>query len=113
MADLSAPIRSTLHLLNFGPSIKHVTLFLAKFDPSPLSHIPELKCKSHISDSLQCLVGLLQKTRTKAPFTNPLSIVRGGFCPGVLSGGLFSGSFVLGGFCPFPFRQNTSVTTES
>jgi len=42
---------------------------------------------SHISDPLpRFLVGLVQKTRTKAPCTNSLSIVCGvfvrGFCPG-------------------------------
>src|SRR6218665_1895419 len=81
---------------------------LANFDPpSPchtLSHIPRPpKSMSHISDypSLRFLVGLVQKTLTKAPCTNYLSIVRGGFCPGVLS------------FVRSPFSQNACVTTES
>src|SRR6218665_537186 len=43
---------------------------------------------SHISDP-PFLEGLVQKTRTKAPCTNSVSIVRGGFCPG---------SFVRGSF---------------
>ena len=45
----------------------------------------------------------------KSPCTNSLSIVREGFCPGVLSGGLLSGVV----FVHSPFCQNTSVTTES
>src|SRR6218665_3033163 len=70
--------------------------------PSPLSHFVThpgtAKSTSHISDPPRFLVGLVQKTRTKAPCTNSLSIVRGGFCQGVfcLEG------FVRGGFCPFP-----------
>src|SRR6218665_791869 len=83
-----------------GPSIKYVTLFLANIDPPPpchtLSHIqgPPKKVR-HTSRTLRFLVHLVQKSRTKAPCTNSLSIVHGGFCPGVLSGGLF---FLI--FCP-------------
>src|SRR6218665_1996408 len=79
-----------------GPSIKYVTLFLANFDPPPLSHFvthpgtPENT--SHISDP-RFLVGLVQKSLTKVPCTNSISIVRGSFCPG---------GFVRIGFCPFP-----------
>src|SRR6218665_1732483 len=94
----------------YGPSIKYVTLFLANFDPPPpvtLCHTswdpPE--STSHISDPLpRFLVGLVQKSRTKVPCTNSISIVRGGFCPGGLSGLFFVRS---------PFCHNTSVTTES
>src|SRR6218665_1886535 len=57
---------------------------------------------SHISDPPPFLVGLVQKTQTKAPCTNSLSIVRGGFCLGVLSGVFCLEGFVWGGFCPFP-----------
>ena len=85
-----------------GPSIKYMTLFLTKFDPLPchtLSHIPgPPESTSHIPDlPLPFLVGLVQKSQKKAPCTNSLSIVRGDFFPGVLSGGLLSGRF-----CPFP-----------
>src|SRR6218665_3522016 len=60
------------------------------------------------------LVGPVQKSRTKAPCANSLSIVRGGFCPG----GYIRGSLVwkvLSGvvFVRSPFCQNTSATTES
>ena len=96
-------------LLTKGPSIKYVTLSLANFDPLPLSHFVTHpgtpKSMSHISDPLRFLVGLVQETRTKAPCTNSLSIVRKGFCSGVLSGGLLSGRFCPGGFYPFPFCQ--------
>src|SRR6218665_1384383 len=87
-----------------GPSIKYVTLFLAKFDhplnPVTLCHTsrdpPE--STSHISDPLDFPIfsrptGLVQKSRTKVPCTNSISIVRRGFCPG---------GFVGVGFCPFP-----------
>src|SRR6218665_2037418 len=68
-----------------GPSIKYVMLFLVNFYPPPLCHTlshipgPPPKSTSHISDP-PFLVGLIQKTRTKAPCTNSFSIVRGGFC---------------------------------
>src|SRR6218665_1428684 len=90
-----------------GPSIKYVMLFLANFDPPPpvtLSHIPgPPKSTSHISDPHPFLVDLVQKTRTKAPCTNSLLIVRRVFVQGALSGVVFVHSL----FC-----QNTSVTTE-
>src|SRR6218665_2539777 len=65
----------------------------------PLSHFvthpgtpPE--STSHISDP-PFLVGLVQKTRTKAPCINSVSIVCGGFCPG-----FFGGTLLPGRFCP-------------
>src|SRR6218665_2573500 len=97
--------------------MKYVTLFLANFDlPSPchtLSHIPDPhKSTSHISDS-PIFSRPSTKTRTKAPCT----IVRGGFCQGVLSGGLLSGRFCSGWFCPFPllseyiyYNRKVSIT---
>ena len=75
-----------------GPSIKYVTLFLAKFDPPPpvtLCHTSQDPPKvRHTSRTLpRFLVGLVQKSRTKVPSTNSISIVRGSFlsgefCPG-------------------------------
>src|SRR6218665_2941364 len=65
-------------------------LFLANFDPPPLCHTlshipgPPRKNVTHLGPPL--LVGLVQISRTKVPYTNSISIVRGGFCPGVLSG---------------------------
>ena len=61
----------------------------------------------HTSRTPPFLVGLVQITRTKAPYTNSVSIVRGGFSPGVLVRGFCQGvfcleGFVRGGFCPFP-----------
>src|SRR6218665_980186 len=81
-----------------GPSIKYVTLFLANFDPLPLSHfvthpVTPRKYVTHLGPLPRFLGGLVQKSRTKVPCTNYISIVRGGFCPGF---------FVWVGFCPFP-----------
>ena len=90
-----------------GPSIKYVTLFLANFDPLPLSHFvthtgtPKIR---HTSRTSRFLVGLVQKSRTKVPCTSSISIVRGGFWPWVLSGLVFVRS---------PFCHNTSVTAKS
>src|SRR6218665_1055997 len=89
-----------------GPSIKYVTLFLANFyAPSPChtsSHIPGPPKLRHTSRAPRFLEGLVQKTRTKALCTNSVSIVRGSFCPGVLSEGLLSGRFCLGWFLSVP-----------
>src|SRR6218665_3235553 len=74
-----------------GPSIKYVTLFLANFAPPPpvtLCHTsrdpPKVRHTSRTPPRF--LVGLVQKSRTKVPCTNSISIVRGGFvrgfCPG-------------------------------
>src|SRR6218665_1776276 len=79
-------------VISKGPSIKYVTLFLANFDPPchTLSHIPgPPESTSHISDPPKLLVGLVQKSRIKVPCTNSISIVRGGFSPGVWSGLVF------------------------
>src|SRR6218665_1269618 len=91
-----------------GPSIKYVTLFLANFDPSPSVTLcytsrdpPKVRDTSRTP---RFLVGLVQKSQTKVPCTNSISIVRGGFCLGVLSGLVFVRS---------PFCHNASVTTES
>src|SRR6218665_1360896 len=74
-----------------GPSIKYVTLFLANFDPLPLSHFvthpgTPRKYVTRLGPPTPFLVGLVQKSRTKVPCTNSISIVRGGFfrgfCPG-------------------------------
>src|SRR6218665_3056227 len=80
-----------------GPSIKYVTLFLANFDPSPSVTLcytsrdpPKVRDTSRTP---RFLVGLVQKSQTKVPCTNSISIVRGGFC---------LGGFVRVGFCPFP-----------
>ena len=96
-----------------GPSIKYVTLFLANFDPLPLSHfvthpgtLP--KSTSHISDPPRFLVGLVQKSGQKLP-VQILSIVREGFCPGAFVRKVLSGVVLA----RTPFCQNTSVTTES
>src|SRR6218665_1138698 len=77
------------------------------FDPPfPLLHFVTHpgtpQSTSQISDLPRFLVGLVQNTRTKVPCTNSLSIVRGGFCPRVLSGGLLSGRFCPGRFLSIP-----------
>src|SRR6218665_1313949 len=64
------------------------------FDPIPLSHIPGPPKVRHTSRTPPpFLVGLVQKNQTKAPCANSLSIVRGGFCPGIWSWGPLSGRF--------------------
>src|SRR6218665_275893 len=87
-----------------GPSIKYVTLFLANSYPSPvtLCHTSRDPPKIRHTSQTPFLEGLVQKTRTKAPCKNSVSIVRGGFCPGVLSGCLLSGRFCPGWFLSVP-----------
>src|SRR6218665_2958773 len=73
--------------------------FLPPLPCHTLSHIPGPPKVRHTSRTPpQFLVGLVQKTRTKAPSTNSLSIVRAVFVRGGLSGGLLSGRFCLGWF---------------
>jgi len=88
----------------WGPSIKYVMLIFANFDPLShfVTHPANPQSTSHISDLPRFLVGLVQKTRTKAPCTNSLSIACGGFVQRVLSGGLLSGRFCLGWFLFVP-----------
>src|SRR6218665_1294131 len=82
--------------------VRHV-IFWPILTASPLSHIvthsgtPQ-KYVTHLGPPPRFLVRLVQRNRTKAPCTNSLSIVRGGFCPRVfcLQG------FVRGGLCPSP-----------
>src|SRR6218665_2169990 len=83
--------------------------------PVTLSHVPRPpKSTSHISDSPDFLVGLIQKIRTKAPCSNSLSIVRVIFVREGLSWGLWSGKFFSGVvFVHSSFCHNTSVTTKS
>src|SRR6218665_3501858 len=100
-----------------GLSIKYVMLFLANFYPPPLchtfSHILGPPKVRHTSRTPRFLVGLVQKTRTKAPCTNSLSFVRGGFCPGFFSEGSFVWKVLFRVVSVHsPFCQNTSVTTE-
>src|SRR6218665_3776832 len=91
-----------------GPSIKYSTsrYFWPILTPSPchtLSHIPgPPKSTSHISDPT-FLEGLVQKTRTKAPCTNSLSIIlfAGVYVWGFLRG-LLSGRFCPGWFLCVP-----------
>src|SRR6218665_3424778 len=54
------------------------------------------------------------KNLDKSPLVQIMSqLFAGLFVRGVLSGVFCLEGFVWGGFCPFPFCQNTSVTPES
>src|SRR6218665_3040765 len=91
---------------------KFARYFWSIFTPFPchtLSHIPAPPKVRHTSRTPRFLVGLVQKTRTKAPCTNSLSIVRGAFVRGSFVWKVLPGVV----FVRPPFRQNTSVTTES
>src|SRR6218665_299071 len=78
-------------------------LFLANFYPLPchtLSHIPgPLPTVRHTSWTPSPIFRRASKKKPrKAPCTKFDSIVRGGFCRGVLSGGRLSGRFCPGWF---------------
>src|SRR6218665_1133439 len=96
-----------------GPSIKYVRLFLANFDPRPnvtLCHTSrDLPKVRHTSRTPQFLVGLVQKSRTKVPCTNSISIVREGFCPGVLSGLVFVRSPLLSQYICYNRKLNITL----
>jgi len=100
-----------------GPSIKYVTLILANFDSSPVSHFVTHpgtpKSTSHISDPPPILVGLVQKPGQR-PLVQILSQLLRGFCLGAFVRGSFVWKVLSGVvFVRTPFCQNTSVTTES
>src|SRR6218665_321208 len=91
-----------------GPSIKYVTLFLANFYPPPpvtlchTSRDPPAKYVTNLGPP-RFLVGLVHKTRTKAPCKNSSlncswGFLSGGFC----QGGLLSGRFYPGWFLSIP-----------
>src|SRR6218665_1179582 len=81
-------------------------LFWTNFDPShrvKLCHTSRDPPKvRHTSRNPPIFSRPSTKTRTKGPCINSLSIVCGGFCPGLLSGGLLFGRFCPDGSCPFP-----------
>src|SRR6218665_3849056 len=88
-------VRHVIFLANFDPPFP-VTFCHTSLDPPKVRHTSRT--------TRRFLVGLVQKSRTNVPCTNSVSIVRGGFVGGVLSGLVF---------VRFPFFHNTSVTTES
>src|SRR6218665_2596214 len=103
-----------------GPSIKYVTLFWPIFTPLPLSHFvthPGTPRKyvtlTHPEPPSGFLEGLVKKPGQKPACTNSVSIVRRGFVRGFCQRVFCLEGFVRGGFCPFLFCQNTSVTSES
>jgi len=112
--DIMAKVHSIVLKLQ-GPSIKYVTLFWLIFTPSPLSHFvtypgtpPKVRHTSRTPPRF--LVGLVQKTLTKAP----VQILSQLFA-GVLSWGFVFclEGFVRGAFVRSPFCQNACVTTEN
>src|SRR6218665_1134305 len=97
---------------SMGLSIKYVTLFLANFDPLPLSHFvthpgtPQ-KYITHLGPPIFSRPST--KSPDKSPCTNSFSIVCRGFCQRVFVWKVLS--WVV--FIYSPFCQNTSVITES
>src|SRR6218665_1598640 len=95
-------------LVRMGPSIKYVTLFLANFNPLSsvtLCHTSrDPQSTSHISDP-PIFSRPSTKNPDKAPCTNSLSIVSGGFCPGIFVRGVFC----LEGFVRSPFCQKFRI----
>src|SRR6218665_2479295 len=106
-----------------GPSIKYVTLFLAKCNP-PIPPVTfrhtsrdtyPRKYVTHLGPPIFRRPSRVYKNPDKSPLVQILSQLFAGF----LSGGFIRGSFVWK-FCPGPvvlseflFCQNTSVTPES
>ena len=84
-----------------------VTLCHTSRDPIPQKYVTHLGPPSIFSRPST-------KTRTKALCSNPLLIVREGFCPGAFVRGSFVWKLLSGVvFVRSPFCQSISVTTES
>jgi len=77
----------------WGLSIKYVTLFLANFDPLPLSHFvthpgPPRKYVTHLGPP-RILLGLVQKPGQTPPVQILSQLFAGAFVWGLLSGVIF------------------------
>ena len=101
---MDAPMNLCIMQYTTGPSIKYVTLFLANFDPPLPGHT-----LSDIPGPPRMYVTHLGPPRpsTKIPCTNSISIVRGGFCPGVLSGLVFVRSLLSQYIC---YNRKLNIT---
>src|SRR6218665_3213521 len=80
-----------------------VTLCHTSLDPPP-----KVRHTSRTPPPIFCRPST--KTRNKTLCTNSLSIVRGGFCPGGLSGGLLSGRFCSGWFLSICYNRKVNIT---
>ena len=101
-----SPLRRVNFCPSKGPSIKYVTLFFANVDPHP----PVTLCHTSRDPPK-----VRHTYRTPRFLVSPVCKFCLNCSRGFLSGGFVFclEGFVLVGFCPFPFCQNTSVTTES
>src|SRR6218665_172856 len=105
--------------LTKGPSKKYVTLFLAIFYPLPpgtLRHTSRDPPK--VRHTTRTRPPISRRPSIKNPNKSPLvqilfQLFTGVFVPGICQGVFCLEGFVRGGFCPFPFCQNTSVTSGS
>src|SRR6218665_984299 len=97
-ASIIGAVHKVRHAIfgQFCPLPPPVTLCHTARDP------PFRKCITHLGPPSRFLGGLVQKSRTKAPCTNSLSIVRGVFCPGLCQGVFCLEGFVRGGFVRSP-----------
>ena len=110
--DPTSPYCSHQHHSQYRAALAYQEAIFGQFWPPTLvTHPATLKITSHISDT-----PIFSNPSTKNPDKNPLynslncswGFLSGEFCYGVFS----LEGLARGGFCPFPFCQNTSVTTE-
>src|SRR6218665_1002877 len=100
-----------------GPSIKYVTLFLANFDPLPLSHFVTHQGTPQRTSHISGPRPIFSRPSAKKPDKSPMYKFSFNCLWGSLSGGFVRGSFVWKVlsrmvFVHSPICQNTSVTTE-
>src|SRR6218665_881892 len=90
------------NVVSLGPSIKYVTLFLANFDPLPLSHFvthlgPPRKYGTHLGPPI------FSRPSTKIPDKSPLYKFFLSCSRRFLSEGALSEDLLSGRFCPVWF----------
>src|SRR6218665_1716522 len=105
-------------IVTFGAVHKTRQAIFGQFYPPPLAVTLRHTSRDPPKVRHTSRTPISRRPSTKIPDKSPLveilfQLFAGGFCPGVCQRVFCLEGFVRGGFCPIPFCQNTSVTSES